>query len=140
MPNNTTPLTPAELAEIREREQAATAGPWQTRFIFRVVNTMRRFANRFSLMMQGNTGSDWSDAEFTAHAREDVPRLLATIEAQAGEIAELRELIQYMWPEYCTGCDNYYRGSCQCSNPQYGQCSYATCPDFAAIDAAGKGE
>ena len=65
MPNNTTPLTPSELAEIRERT-----------------------------VIYGGNNEHYAVNDLGLS--ECVPRLLATIDARAGEIAGLREQLADM--------------------------------------------
>jgi hypothetical protein len=88
------PLTPAELTAIEARASAATSGPWSV-----AENKYRDYAvaipePRFAAMWivqgvyecddpyddcQGNVLRALRDAEFIAHAREDVPRLVAEV-------------------------------------------------------------
>lgn len=65
--------TTARLGEIRERVAAATEGPWE--------HGDRQF-----------TAGDQADAEFIAHAREDVPWLLAEVERLTAERDRARDL------------------------------------------------
>ncbi len=87
-----------ELAEMRARAEAATPGPWSVgdgEFVQQsgtymaicrvnnpVVNDWRR-----GKTVDGGPGSNEPNKEFIAHAREDVPALLA-------ENAALRESVQ----------------------------------------------
>ncbi|WP_326806716.1 hypothetical protein OHB04_02650 [Streptomyces sp. NBC_01775] len=105
---NETPMTPEQLAEIRDRAEAATPGPWGAyEFGGGLVEiaadlketgcgyTARRGIARFEEEPLDNDPAhrewtaeeDWdqvqADAEFTAHARQDVPAL-------AAEVARLR--------------------------------------------------
>jgi hypothetical protein len=69
------PLTPDELAAIRERVDAAASGPWEYEPGFCVVSS--------PASSQGGIAYDMRDADayFIAAARTDIPRLLATLDA-----------------------------------------------------------
>lgn len=85
----TTPLTNAELAAIRARAEAATPGPWR----WWISNSFRRLSSdatgKDGDVLSGTVqrsdghpdiaGSD-VDKDFIAHARADVPALLAEVE------------------------------------------------------------
>ena len=134
------------VAAIREREQAATKGPWERdgkdTVVFGLHSVPAKRLHSVTTLQDVSCTPEamLADAEFIAHAREDIPRLLATTDDQAGEIAGLREHIADMWNGYAHDCDDHHFGRCSCSSPQYQQCAYGRCPAFAAIDAAGKGE
>lgn len=79
-------------APIRAREEAATKGPWRTW----IDNGERRGAAVETSWSHDADGSDtelitdWcspSDAEFIAHARTDVPRLLQALEGAEAALA-----------------------------------------------------
>ncbi len=75
-----TNLTPERLAEIKARCEAATYGPW-------TENWSRVFAsvlNGRMLFSAETSPNAKQDALFTAHARKDVPDLIA-------EVKRLRE-------------------------------------------------
>lgn len=91
-------LSDADLAAIRERAEAATVGPWEA--------TRARGGSRLLscvIAPDDPTGDDRAsavtldvlpaDAEFIAHARTDVPRLLAEVERLTAEVAERRSVI-----------------------------------------------
>lgn len=72
------------LQEIRERESKATAGPWVTDDVARVgvgepygpfLATCKPSVHDWPVRQQ-----EQDDAEFIAHAREDVPWLLSEME------------------------------------------------------------
>lgn len=78
----------ARLAEIRAREEAATPGPW------RVENNqqdLNRWVSSDDQTLDINFGylgnSTQNDARFVAHAREDVPWLLAELDRLTAELA-----------------------------------------------------
>lgn len=70
-----------ELDEIRARAAAATVGPWIGGNGY--VHTVPEFdLHRFDIMPETVArGMEDVDAEFIAHAREDIPRLLAAVDA-----------------------------------------------------------
>jgi hypothetical protein len=87
-------ITAAELAAIRERAEKATSGPWgwsdakvrDGKYVF--VPQGSYLAD--TLIMFGDTYENGEqDAEFIAHAREDIPRLLDEIERLQRVIAAL---------------------------------------------------
>lgn len=72
-------LTPAQIKEIAERAEKATAGPWNYQWdvhgngwnTHHVVDSLK--SPLFEL-------PEKSDAEFVSHARTDIPALLTMIE------------------------------------------------------------
>ncbi|WP_428956137.1 hypothetical protein [Streptomyces sp. cg35] len=124
-------LSPQRETEIRERAEAATPGPWglyeygHGGSLIEVAAdlketgtgyTARRGVARFDEEPLDNdpAHTDWTaeedwaqvhaDAEFTAHAREDVPALLAELAAVRAERDEARtELAKYepLNPQQC---------------------------------------
>lgn len=91
-------LTDEQLAAIRERADAATPGPWATALEvdhdgqYWVV-TPPDGSVLFSVCKVGHKGElkTEEDAEFIAHARQDIPALLAHIDALTAELATLRD-------------------------------------------------
>lgn len=68
-------LTNADMAEIKKRAEAATEGPWNK---FPIVDN-----DEFVVIggdMVAETVYEEADATFIAHARQDVPALLAEVE------------------------------------------------------------
>lgn len=112
-------LTTDELKAIRERCEAATAGPWLVQ---------RRYSNECEIVpritcepsaerkcgwiadMVGAPYLGYADtianADFIAHARADVPRLLAEVERLRAKAAEL-DKIHAVWrgDKFTTECD-----------------------------------
>lgn len=92
-------LSDEELAAIRTRVKAASPGPWEAQEAF--GGTFGRVRNDFGSLLGktprifdggGNpTIRRVEDAEFMAHARTDVPKLLDEIAALKAELAEERE-------------------------------------------------
>lgn len=85
------------IEEIRKRAAASTRGPWEvgyddydsdtTLYIGEVEATVGRF-----------------DAEFIAHAREDIPALLAEVERLREEVGYLEEDVE-RWRDLCEHAD-----------------------------------
>lgn len=82
-------LTTKELATIRERAEKATPGPWETwgtsGFPDFYVGMAKDEDGRW--WTKDNTELGQDDAEFIAHARTDVPALLAHIDALTAKLA-----------------------------------------------------
>jgi len=68
------PITTAELAEMKAREAAATRGPWNDRGEHGVTQTKHITRDLWQIPRTVE------DVAFIAHAREDVPRLIAQVE------------------------------------------------------------
>jgi len=80
-------LTPEQLLAIRKRADAATPGPWTTRYGQRQLTVERESGKGLPLaicadwdLAPGYTPSPHSDAEFMAAARSDIPALLDEVE------------------------------------------------------------
>ena len=87
------PLTQAELNEIKERAEKATSGPWQV-----ASTTDGEYILDCDEWVVAATFERREDAYFVAHAREDIPRLVAEIERLQAALEELAEF--YGWGEY----------------------------------------
>lgn len=94
-------ITPEELTAIRERAEKATPGPWgwsdakvrDGKYVF--VPQGSYLAG--TLIMFGDTYENGEqDADFIAHAREDIPRLLDALEAAFAEIERLQRKLNAM--------------------------------------------
>ena len=123
------------LDEIKARAAAATEGPW--------VNDSTEIGRPFpgtdtidvwvaeSCHPNGDGIDGEADAEFIAHARQDIPALLAAVEA-------VLELHEEVGNEGKPGCDCGCLGLvpwCKCGDYTY------PCPTVVAIQAAlGEGE
>ncbi len=74
-------MTAEQLAEIKARADRATPGPWTVNGLEVITGDLIRIADYESL---GGSDAEWDqmghDAEFGAHARQDVPALIAEIE------------------------------------------------------------
>src|SRR5690625_626225 len=118
-------MTPERLADIRERATAATEGPWRSHDFGHageeepssiVVHT-GKFDHSDLLTYDTETAVAWmprwdrqesDNATFIAHARTDVPDLLAEVKRLTAENARLRERVDYCndpstWPTTLPG-------------------------------------
>lgn len=79
----TKPLTPAELGEIRERAEKATQGEWTPGTSAKGAAAVWTAISVTGSMQVAETGYaefDHDNANFIAHSREDLPRLLAEVD------------------------------------------------------------
>jgi hypothetical protein len=84
-------LTDEQLAEIRKRAEAATDGPWTVSFPgAKVINAYGIGVDNFD-----------EDAEFIAHAREDVPKLLAEIGRLKEALVDIADTGESYHEHYC---------------------------------------
>lgn len=87
-------LSSEDLTEIKARAEAAAPGPWTWKHWVANEYSINSPAHSHVLPHQEDDGwrifliTDQADAEFIAHAREDVPRLVV-------EIERLREQLAY---------------------------------------------
>jgi len=95
--------TKEELQAIKARCDAAAAGPWTLTESWKIetlgeVASEDDFGYHDLCSSHHNTGRVLDSMEFVAHARTDIPALLAHIEALEAENAEMRdELISEYW-------------------------------------------
>lgn len=68
-------LTTQEIEAIRKRVEQATEGPWKDYVI--------------------QFGCNRADAEFTANAREDIPKLLAEVERLRSTLSKISGMFSY---------------------------------------------
>ena len=92
-------MTEQELAEIRQRANAATPGPWKN---FKTGYTKNGRTDGEALECVKNLEGDITfaidavDADFIAHARQDIPDLLAEVKRLNEVNARLRAEIELM--------------------------------------------
>lgn len=81
-------LTSKQLAEIRTRHAGATPGPWaweRPGAVIRVFTTKPELKTHRGKSRDGvATGMSMANAEFIAHAWQDVAQLLAELERRDG--------------------------------------------------------
>jgi hypothetical protein len=84
------------LDEIRKRVEQATPGPWERSDFAHAVDDTFEVKSRGKLYQNGYPSlvaseADRRDANFIAHAREDIPWLIAEVERLQMELAEARK-------------------------------------------------
>ena len=91
------PMTEERLAEIMEREKSATQGPWKAGKDDFTKNIIQAAKDRGTIIVQRRDDHNmfwnsyipiaqtFADADFIAHAREDIPALLAEVERLRAE-------------------------------------------------------
>lgn len=82
-------LTDTEIAEIEARAQAATAAPWVYD-----EDTIQHAVPGADPVLACCWWGDPATTEFIAHARTDVPRLIAALRESRAREAELRETVE----------------------------------------------
>lgn len=92
--------TDEELSEIKARVDASAPGPWVSVASTEPVD-FHGFPTRTTVRTAGWPSEGWSkygfepsDAEFIAHARTDVPLLLAALRARRDEVDDLAEALR----------------------------------------------
>ena len=88
------------IEEIKEREQVATQGPWKVEPIAHrgviAVKEGAAWIDWICSMQMSNRPNCANDTDFIAHAREDIPVLLAEVERLQEENVALRDTIDKM--------------------------------------------
>ena len=104
MPNE--PMTEERIAEIRGREKAATQGPWEAGKDDFTKNIIEAVKDRGTIIVQRRDDPNmfwnsiiplkqtFSDADFIAHAREDIPALLDEVERLRAENEVLEKALE----------------------------------------------
>ena len=94
-------MTRLDLKGIETRVQAATEGPWIYRDIIGGLHNVTRNAWDVASCGAGDLDPEYGDrdeqtarnAEFIAHAREDIPALLAVLRERDNTIARVRAVL-----------------------------------------------
>lgn len=99
-------LSPSHLQAIREREQAATKGPWLSSCrrspepIQWDISALRigNMGEVLFRLVEGTETKNAHDLFFISQARTDIPALLAHLDEQAEEIGKLRKIFsKFEW-------------------------------------------
>jgi hypothetical protein len=108
-------MTEDELKAIRERADKATPGPWIDFIDTDGYLSVRDYTNIAICDfgdLEGTEGWDHDDAEFVAHARQDIPALVKEVERLQDRLHYANEAISAMeeWINrrveyYCTYCN-----------------------------------
>lgn len=100
------PMTEERLAEIRGREKAATQGPWKAGKDDFTKNIIQAAKDRGTIIVQRRDDHNmfwnsyipieqtFADADFIAHAREDIPALLDEVERLRAENEVLEKALE----------------------------------------------
>ena len=86
-------LTKKEIEEIKSRLEKASPGPWRV-----ASTTDGEYILDCDEFVVAAIFERKEDAYFVAHAREDIPRLVAEVERLQAALEELAEF--YGWGEY----------------------------------------
>jgi hypothetical protein len=77
--NEPTPISEAEISEMRLRCEQATLGPWKS-----YIEGREEMSGSDFIMTGAEdiylTGATKADQDFIAHARQDIPRLISEVE------------------------------------------------------------
>lgn len=92
-------LTQAELSAIKERAEKAADGPW--RIGRQSPNGANNVGTMGGLMTAQTANTD--NAEFIAHAREDIPKLVAEVERLREAIKTAERELWWGSPESACG-------------------------------------
>lgn len=86
-------MEPLDLAAIEDRATKATQGPWgiTNRPWLISLSTKARIAD---FLHQHHQSANFDDADFAAHARTDIPALIARVRAAEAEAWLLREALE----------------------------------------------
>ena len=78
----------SELAEIRARAQSGTPGPWPEDYVREAVRHIARNCDFIGSDTDEDFGWDrYNDADFIAHSKTDVVRLIETLERYRDALA-----------------------------------------------------
>lgn len=82
-----------ELQAISERAEAATPGPWENIRTIGGCNAL--ISSRFAIAEMGRKypGNRHADVEFLAHARADVPALVAEVRKLRAQVETAHEIV-----------------------------------------------
>lgn len=109
-----TPLTDERLAEIRERAEKATPGPWRGLYLSGDFITGVRTSSTAAIGLAEEPFTN-ADKSFICHSREDIPVLLAEIDEwreaarQMATVVASSDWYEYSRPDnrgmlWCRGC------------------------------------
>jgi hypothetical protein len=96
-------MTDEELREIKARAEAATPGPWITHepLKAKIIAVKREKAFDYICSLQvSNCPNFRNDAEFIAHAREDVPNLIAEVERLRKSVDDAMATVRHITAMY----------------------------------------
>lgn len=85
-------LTVEQLGAIRKRAEAATKGNWHKAILKYDPRTFTVGAFNGTVSVVGDVNNE-NDADFIAHAREDIPALLNEIDRLKEDMREISEIV-----------------------------------------------
>lgn len=99
----------SDLEAIKARAEAATEGPWHIDHDERTVRAIDPANGKIMFNRAGTPHRHWqqqgqADAEFIAHARDDVPRLVAALEAVENLHRPYTQHPSGIGAKYCVHC------------------------------------
>ena len=105
-------MTSLDLAAIRQRVEKATEGPWNTGFDYEKNDPIVLAPGYIEhtvdyTLTEGGLEHGKADAEFIAHAREDIPALLDEIDRLNATIQRVREIARQMDEYSHRECDKW---------------------------------
>ena len=132
-----------EKAEIQERCDNASPAPWHVLYLNcpnrAVIESegRRMYANEYTVFSAHEYEGYKEDAEFIAHARQDIPRLLDENERLTSELAQAKkerdEALRWVIDK-CANCAN--NTTCNHEKAEGWQRNYKTCEDWQWRGAA----
>lgn len=88
------PMTQEQLDSIQRRVGSATEGPWSHWSGWHQWDNFVKSDSNEGLYTVADVISEAGDAAFIAHAREDIPALLAEVERLRGVLTKAREVTE----------------------------------------------
>lgn len=89
-------LSEQEIAEIERRANAASRGPWMTHSPDNYNNVLGYSEDAKEYLVVAQKCSSWWNMSFIAHARADVPTLIASLREAKAALAKCNP---YKWEE-----------------------------------------
>jgi hypothetical protein len=128
-------LTDEQIAEIAKRVNAASLGPWEAPESLGLVLTTR---NNWTIA----DGVSANDAEFIAHARDDIPALLMALREARLQIGAARAVVEASIPlrnpDHSVDEDGFHFGGIKCETCQAEKVYDAALAAYRAREAKGK--
>jgi hypothetical protein len=94
-------MTSEQLAQIKERASKATAGPWCKFFGEGIgIESEVKSGVAGEVVSQGGV-TKYPDAEFIAHAREDVPALITEVERLRLALEDVADTGEHYHEHWC---------------------------------------
>lgn len=127
-----------QLAEIKAREQAATPGPWYTLENEEKIQEIRMQLTRSAEYIVSSRIAIEEDAAFIAHARTDIPALVAEVERLTEENGVLRSECKAHINKQAVLFSEHHKLKEQIANGEYKQVVHARWIEHSAYDVGTK--